>query len=128
MKTLRMVCGIICCCLFMVIVFQSCAAGIGNALEDSGEVSGSAGFFTAILMLVAGIISIAGRKSKGATITAMCFYIVAGLVASAMYGSFSDLKIYGTLNFILLVYFYFLYLLVGKKNLQKSKKIKHNKR
>ncbi|MDD7316939.1 MAG: hypothetical protein PUG55_05895, partial [Bacillales bacterium] len=65
MKIMRMVCGIICCCLFLVIVFQSCAAGIGNALADSGEVSGSAGFITAVLMLVAGIISIAGRKSKG---------------------------------------------------------------
>lgn len=124
MKTLRMVCGIICCCLFMVIVFQSCAAGIGNALEDSGEVSGSAGFFTAILMLVAGIISIAGRKSKGATITAMCFYIVAGLVASAMYGSFSDLKIYGTLNFIFAGLF-LLSLFIGRK--KESSKIEEDK-
>ena len=72
---------------------QSCAVGIGNALADSGEVSGSAGFITAVLMLVAGIISIAGRKSKGATITALVFYVLAGIIACTMYGSFSDLQI-----------------------------------
>lgn len=114
MKTLRMVCGIICCCLFLVIVFQSCAAGIGNALGDSGEVSGSAGFITAILMLVAGIISIAGRKSKGATITALVFYVLAGTIACTMYGSFSDLQIYGILNFIFAGLF-FISLFIGKK-------------
>lgn len=114
MKTLRMVCGIICCCLFFVIVFQSCAAGIGNALENSGEVSGSAGFITAVLMLVAGIISIAGRKSKGATITALVFYVLAGIIACTMYGSFSDLQIYGVLNFIFAGLF-FITLFIGKK-------------
>lgn len=114
MKTLRMVCGIICCCLFLLIVFQSCAVGIGNAIGDSEEVSGSAGFITAILMLVAGIISIAGRKSKGATITAMCFYILAGLIACAMHGSFTDLQIYGVLCFIFAGLF-LISIVVGKK-------------
>ena len=114
MKIMRMVCGIICCCLFLVIVFQSCAAGIGNALADSGEVSGSAGFITAVFMLVAGIISIAGRKSKGATITALVFYVLAGIIACTMYGSFSDLQIYGVLNFIFAGLF-FISLFIGKK-------------
>lgn len=114
MKILRMVCGIICCCLFLVIVFQSCAVGIGNALGDSEEVSGSAGFITAVLMLVAGIISIAGRKSKGATITALVFYVLAGIIACTMYGSFSDLQIYGVLNFIFAGLF-FISLFIGKK-------------
>ena len=114
MKIMRMVCGIICCCLFLVIVFQSCAVGIGNALADYGEVSGSAGFITAVLMLVAGIISIAGRKSKGATITALVFYVLAGIIACTMYGSFSDLQIYGVLNFIFAGLF-FISLFIGKK-------------
>ena len=114
MKIMRMVCGIICCCLFLVIVFQSCAVGIGNALADSGEVSGSGGFITAVLMLVAGIISIAGRKSKGATITALVFYVLAGIIACTMYGSFSDLQIYGVLNFIFAGLF-FISLFIGKK-------------
>ena len=115
MKIMRMVCGIICCCLFLVIVFQSCAVGIANTFEDSGEISGSAGFFTAILMLIAGIISIAGRKSKGATITALVFYVIAGIIACAMYGSFSDLQIYGILNFIFAGLFFISLFFGGKK-------------
>lgn len=100
MKILRMICGIICCCLFLLIIVQSCAVGLGNALQDSEEMSGSAGFVTAFIMLIAGIVSIAGKKSIGATITATIFYILAGIIACTMYGSFSDLQIYGYLNFV----------------------------
>ena len=115
MKIMRMVCGIICCCLFLVIILQSCAAGIVNTIEDSGEMSGSAGFFTAVLMLIAGIISIAGRKSKGATITALVFYVIAGIIACTMYGSFSDLQIYGILNFVFAGLFLISLFFGGKK-------------
>ena len=115
MKTLRMVCGIISCCLFTAIVVQSCAAGIYNTFSGTEEVSGAAGFFTAILMLVAGILSIVGRKSKGTTITAMCFYLVAGMVACTLYGSFKDLQIYGILDFIFSILLLFSVLLGEKK-------------
>ncbi len=43
MKTTRLVVGIISIVLFLVVAFQSCAAGIGNTLADNGEGSGSAG-------------------------------------------------------------------------------------
>lgn len=45
MKTARLVIGIISMVLFVLITFQSCAAGVANTLSDNGEVSGSAGFF-----------------------------------------------------------------------------------
>lgn len=115
MKTMRMVCGIISCCLFLVIIFQSCAVGIGNALEGAGEVSGTTGVFTAFLMLIAGIISIAGRKSIGATKTAMIFYAIAGLLACAFHGSYSDLVIWGIVNIIFAI-LDFISIRVEKKN------------
>ena len=64
MKTWKLVSGILSCILFVVVAFQSCAAGMVNAIEDNGEVSGSAGIIVAILMLTGGIVSIATRKSK----------------------------------------------------------------
>ena len=50
--------------LFALISFQSCAAGLGNALSDSGEVSGSAGMLLAFCMLIAGIVGVATRSKK----------------------------------------------------------------
>lgn len=68
MKTSRLIIGIISCILFLIISLQSCAAGVGNTLEENGEVSGSAGFILAICMLVAGITGICCRKLKTGTI------------------------------------------------------------
>lgn len=105
MKTTKLVIGIVSMVLFLLIAFQSCAAGIGNALADNGEVSGSAGFMLALCMLVAGIVGVAGRKSKGATITAGCFYAFGGLLGIANAGTFGDLKIWSILSFIFAVVF-----------------------
>ena len=82
MKTTRLVVGIISIVLFLVVAFQSCAAGIGNTLADNGEVSGSAGVLLAFAYLIAGIISVAARKSQGGAITALCFYILGRKLAS----------------------------------------------
>ena len=97
MKTIRMVVGIISMVLFVLISLQSCAAGIGNTILDNGEIGGSAGILLAICMLVAGIISVAARKTKGGTITALCFYVFGGLIEIANAGSYSDLKIWAGL-------------------------------
>ena len=43
MKTAKLVIGIISMVLFVLVAFQSCAAGLGNALADNGEVSGTSG-------------------------------------------------------------------------------------
>ena len=37
MKTAKLVIGIISMVLFVLVAFQSCAAGLGNALADNGE-------------------------------------------------------------------------------------------
>ena len=70
MKTAKLVIGIISMVLFVLVAFQSCAAGLGNALADNGEVSGTSGMLLAFCMLIAGIVGVATRKSKGGGIVA----------------------------------------------------------
>lgn len=105
MKTGRLVIGIISIVLFVFITFQSCAAGIGNSLAENGEISGTAGFFLAFSMLIAGIIAISGRKSKVASIVSGAFYLLGSLLALPSAGSFADLKIWGTVSIIFGIFF-----------------------
>lgn len=99
MKTTKLVLGIISIILFVIVSFQSCAAGIGNALSESGEVSGTAGFMLAICMLVAGIVGIATRrKGKGGAFVAGGFYLIGALIAVANIGSYSDLGIWAFIS------------------------------
>lgn len=97
---MKKVIGIISIVLFVVVTFQSCAAGLGNALSNSKEVSGSAGLILAICMLIAGIIAIISKYSKGMTITAIVFYLIAFIVGIANVGTFGDLKVWSILNLI----------------------------
>lgn len=100
MKTAKLVIGIITIVLSGIIFFQSCAVGIGSALEESEEVSGPAGMIVAVCMLVAGIISIATRNGKAGGFVAGGFYLVGGLIGIANVGSFGDLKIWSVLSLI----------------------------
>lgn len=65
MKVWKLVSGILSIVLFVFVAFQSCAAGLSNALEANGEASGTAGIMVAVFMLAGGIVSIATRKAKG---------------------------------------------------------------
>lgn len=98
MKTLKLVTGILSIILFVFVTFQSCAAGLGNALADNGEISGSAGVLVAICLLTGGIVSIATRNQKknGGNIACIILYFIGALLGIAMAGSYSDLKIWGT--------------------------------
>lgn len=97
---MKKVIGIISIVLFVLVSFQSCAAGIGNALEKSKVSSGSAGFLLAVCMLIAGIIAIISKTSKGMTITSIVFYAIGGLVGICNIGIFKDLQIWSILSFI----------------------------
>ena len=79
-----------------MVTFQSCAAGVVNALEENGGTSGSIGAFVAILMLSGGIVSIASRKStkKGGNIALVILFGLAALIGIAGYGNYSDLVIW----------------------------------
>ena len=109
MKTAKLVTGILSIVFTIMILFQSCAAGLSNALGDTGESSGTTGFLVAILMIAGGIIMIATRKTekKGPSIACIIIFAFAALIGYALAGSFSDLKVWSTwclimaaLNFI----------------------------
>ena len=97
----RLVIGILSIVFFFLIGFQSCAAGLGNALSQNGEISGSFGVLTALLMMAAGIVGLATRNSaaKGGPIVTcgllwLCFFL-----SRMGAGSYSDLKIWGVIAF-----------------------------
>ena len=95
MKTWKLVSGILSIILFVLVSFQSCAAGLGNAIAETGESSGSAGLLVAIMLLAGGIVSISTRKgSKGGNIALIVLFGLGALVGFAMAGSFGDLNIW----------------------------------
>ena len=51
MKTAKLVLGIISIVLSLFVMFQSCAAGIGDAMMGEGGTSGSAGTIVAFLIM-----------------------------------------------------------------------------
>ena len=116
MKVWKLVSGILSMVLFILVAFQSCAAGVSNALENNGEVSGSAGLIVAVLMLAGGIVSVATRKSEkmGGNIALIILFGLAALLGFSNYGSFSDLMIWAVwclLNALLAV----VAIITGKK-------------
>lgn len=95
MKTWKLVSGILCIILSLFVLFQSCAAGLSNALQDNGEVGGSAGLIVAILLLAGGIVSIATRNGgKGGNIAIVVLFGIAALLGFTLAGSYSDLVIW----------------------------------
>ncbi len=118
MKIIRMVIGIISIVLCVLIMFQSCAVGVGNTLAESGEISGTAGLLLAVCMLVAGIVSVAARKSFAGTIVSVCFYAVGALLAAASAGTYTDLKVWSAIAGIFAV------ILLITAIMQKAKGIK----
>lgn len=105
MKTAKLIIGITSIVLTFVVLFQSCAASVGDALASEGGNSGAAGIFVAILMLIAGIVAIAARQSKGGGIVCLIFYAIAGITGLTAHGIYEDLIIWGTLCLIFAVIF-----------------------
>lgn len=120
MKVAKLVSGIISIVLCPLILFQSCAAGVGNALAENGEVSGSAGLFVAICLIVAGIVGLATRNSegKGASIVTAVFYAIGALLGFANAGSYADLNIWAAVCVIFAV----LYIIAAVKAKKTDKK------
>jgi len=118
-KTLRTIVGILMMALVILILFQSCAAGVGNALLDNGEVSGSVGLICAILYLAAGVTGVvtrsARKKSGPITVCVICWLTC--LFACAGAGSYTDLKLWGFVAFVFGCIYLFSTVEKGKKAL-----------
>lgn len=101
MKVAKLSLGIISLVLSMVILFQSCAVGVGAALSNNTkDTSGGTGIIFTILLITAGIVGIVGRSSKGGTIAATILYAISGLIGTTAAGMFSDLNMWGVISFI----------------------------
>lgn len=98
MKTTKLVIGILSIILSLIILFQSCAAGLVNSVAQNNKSDGTGGMILAVCFLVAGITAVATRKpkSKGGYV-AGGFYVAGGLIAFASAGIFKDLYVWGTL-------------------------------
>ena len=108
MKTARLSIGIISMVLFLIILFQSCAAGIGEAITgDNGGGAGS-GASVAWLILIAGIVGVCTRKGVIGAYVSAAFYTLAGIIGVSSMGSiFADLVIWGVVSLIFAVIFVF---------------------
>ena len=102
MKTTKLVVGIISIVLCGLVMLQSCAAGLSNALEENGESGGSAGVFVALCLLVAGIVCLATRndQGKGSDIACAIIYIIGGLIGISSAGSYGDLVVWSVISFV----------------------------
>lgn len=106
MKTAKMVIGILSIVFSLVIFFQSCAVGLGNALtNNTKDTSGAGGILVGIFFIASGVVAIAAKKSKGGAIAATVLYALAGIIALANLGTFSDLLIWGILSLIMAAFF-----------------------
>lgn len=124
MKTTKLVLGILTIVLSCIVLFQSCAAGAVNALEDNGESSGTGGAFVAMLMLAGGITMIASRKNtaKGGSIAGIILFGIAALIGFSSAGSvFKDLIVWAVLCVILAAINLLAVILCGKNNNDQNK-------
>lgn len=98
MRVWKLVSGILSIILFVLVSFQSCVAGLGNAMAENGETSGSSGIILAVLMLAGGIVSISVRKStgKGGNSTLIILFGIAALIGFTGAGSYADLIIWAS--------------------------------
>ena len=105
MKVAKLVSGILSVVLALLVMFQSCAAGISNALEENGEIGGTGGLLVAICLIVAGIVGMATRNSegKGASIVTAVFYGLGALMGYVTAESYADLNIWATVCLIFAV-------------------------
>ena len=100
---MKKVIGIISIVLYFIVGFQSCAAGVGNAIQNNNEASGSAVIILSFLMLIAGIILLCSKNHKGMVITSIVFYVLAFIIGIANVGTFKDLQVWSILNLVFAV-------------------------
>lgn len=124
MKTAKLIIGIVSIVLTFLVLFQSCAAGIGDAMMNEGGTSGASGFLVAILMLVSGIVAIATRNSRGGAIFCAIVYGLAGLFGISSNGIFKDLMVWGALCLVFAVIF-LVFAIKMKKNSKNPDESQH---
>lgn len=98
MKNWKLVSGILNIVFAVVVVSQSFAAGVSDALGGSDSGAMSAGLVVAVLMVAAGIVSIVTRKAEknGGNIAQIIMLSIAAVVGLAMHAEYEDLVLWAT--------------------------------
>lgn len=116
MKSLRLIIGILSLALCLVVVFQSCATGVVNGIEqNTSDTSAGGGIILAFVFLIAGITAIVTREKKVGTIIAGVIYLLGGLIGLGNKGTFGDLQVWSVLSLIFAALFVFSALFIKKK-------------
>ena len=105
MKTTKLILGIVSIVLALIVLFQSLAASLGDAIEGAGGTSGGSGILVALCLLVAGIVAIAARGSRGGAICCTVLFALAGLFGVTANGIFKDLVVWGVLSLLFAAFF-----------------------
>lgn len=101
MKVAKLVIGIVSFVFSIIIFVQSCATGLSNAFSNNTkDTTGSMGVFVGLLIIVAGIVAIAAKKSKGGAVAAAIIYGLAGIIGVASSGTYKDLVFWGVISLI----------------------------
>ena len=96
MKIWKIVSGVLSIVLSFLVLMQSCAALVGEALDSSFSGGGS-GLIVFLLMLTGGIVSICLRNGDGlkGNIAIIIIYGLAALIGIVGAGNYADLVIWG---------------------------------
>lgn len=91
MRTWKLVSGIISILFTAVVLLQSCAAGIVDALSTEGGDSGISGLLVAILMITGGIVSVSSRDGNtiGIHVSQILLYGFAAMVGTSATGAYA---------------------------------------
>lgn len=102
MRTWKLVSGILSIVFVLIILVQSCAVGVYNALNESNDIGGTAGFLVAILMIASGIISISTRGGfrKGGNIALIIINNFTFVLAISNAKVYKDLIMWGLWCFL----------------------------
>lgn len=109
MSTARLIVGIVMLVFSIPVLFQSCAAGIFNSIENNGGADGTIGFLVSCCMIVFGIIAITTRRTILHNFLAVMSVLscLIFIYCSFIYdGIFADLAIWGYLFAIYSIFFF----------------------
>lgn len=104
----RLVLSIISYVICLFILFQSCAVGFVNSVENNSDTSGTAGVILMIFMLAASSVGIATRNSrkKAGPIVAGALYVAGGLLGLlSSGGSYGDLVVWSVVSLAFGIFF-----------------------
>jgi uncharacterized membrane protein (UPF0136 family) len=110
MKTAKITIGILCMLLFIIMVLGACAFSLGGAFTDNDGMGSSSPIMIgmALLFLVAGIISVAGSKSKGASLAASIVFGLNAALGITNFKQYMDIGLWMIVAvFLALLYFIF---------------------